>query len=105
VGSVFGVVFVTDQLIGARAGSRLFPWLHANPLTLNYTYRGLWGTIACIITLFAVSSFTRKTDPAKLEQLTINWRGQPERFRGIFDWRLQLAILFVTTVALYCLLW
>ena len=105
VGSVFGVVFVIDQLIGAGAGSRLFPWLHANPLTLNYTYRGLWGTIACIITLFAVSSFTRKTDPAKLEQLTINWRGQAERFRGIFDWRLQLAILFVTTVALYCLLW
>jgi hypothetical protein len=55
--------------------------------------------------LFAVSSFTRKTDPAKLEQLTINWRGQAERFRGIFDWRLQLAILSVITVALYCLLW
>ena len=104
-GIVFSVVFVTDQLIGAEAGSRLFPWLHTGPLTLNYTYRGLWGTIACIITLFAVSSFTRKTDPAKLERLTIDWKGQAERFRGIFDWRLQLAVLSAITVALYWLLW
>jgi SSS family solute:Na+ symporter len=105
VGSILSVVLVTDQLIGAEAGSRLFPWLHTGPLTLNYTYRGLWGTIACITTLFAVSAFTRKTDPAKLERLTIDWKGQAEPFRGIFDWRLQLAVLSAITVALYWLLW
>jgi SSS family solute:Na+ symporter len=105
VGSVFGIVFVTDQLIGPQTGSRLFPLLHASPLTLNYTYRGLWGTLAATITLFAVSSFTRKTDPAKLEKLTINWKGQTERFRGIFDWRLQLAVLTAITFVLYWLLW
>lgn len=105
VGSVFSVLFVTDQLIGPAAGSRLFPLLHANPLVLNYTYRGLWGSIACTITLFAVSAFTKKTDPAKLERLTINWKGQAERFRGIFDWRLQLAALTLITAVLYWLLW
>jgi SSS family solute:Na+ symporter len=105
VGSVFGIAFVTDQLIGPRAGSRLFPLLHGGPLTLNYAYRGLWGTLAATVTLFAVSSFTRKTDPAKLERLTINWKAQAERFRGIFDWRLQLAVLTATTVVLYWILW
>jgi SSS family solute:Na+ symporter len=105
VGSVFSVLFVTDQLIGPVAGSRLFPLLHSSPLILNYTYRGLWGSIACTITLFAVSAFTKKTDPAKLERLTINWKGQAERFRGIFDWRLQLAVLTMMTAVLYWLLW
>jgi solute:Na+ symporter, SSS family len=105
VGSVFSIIFVTDQLIGPQAGSRLFPLLHASPLTLNYTYRGLWGSLVGVITLFAVSALTKKTDPARLEQLTINWRGQPEHFRGIFDWRLQLAILTAITVVLYRFLW
>jgi len=105
VGSVFSIVFVTDQLIGAQAGSRLFPLLHSSPLTINYTYRGLAGSIAGIITLFAVSAVTRKTDPAQLERLTIDWKGQAERFRGIFDWRLQLAVLTAITVALYWFLW
>jgi solute:Na+ symporter, SSS family len=105
VGSGFGMVFFTDQLIGPQAGSRLFPLLHANPLTLNYTYRGLWGTLAALITLFAVSAVTKKTDPAKLDRLAINWKGQTERFRGIFDWRLQLGMLTAITVLLYWLLW
>jgi solute:Na+ symporter, SSS family len=105
VGFVFSIVFVTDQLLGPQAGSRLFPLLHASPLTLNYTYRGLWGSIAGVITLFVVSSFTKKTDPAKLERLTIDWKGQAERFQGIFDWRLQLAALTAITVILYWRLW
>lgn len=105
VGLVFSIVFVTDQLAGAHAGSVLFPFLHANPLTLNYTYRGLWGSIISTITLFTVSAFTKKTDPAKLDRLTINWKGQAERFRGIFDWRLQLAVLTAITVVLYWILW
>jgi solute:Na+ symporter, SSS family len=104
VGIVFCGVFVTDQLLGVETGARLFPWLHTN-LTLNYTYRGLWGTIACIITMFAVSSFTKKTDPAKLKKLTVDWKGQRERFRGVFDWRLQLAVLSAITVLLYWMLW
>src|ERR1017187_951465 len=104
VGIVFCVIFVTDQLIGVQAGARLFPWLH-HSLTLNYTYRGLWGTIACIITMFAVSSFTKKTDPEKLEKLTVDWKGQKERFRGVFDWRSQLTVLSAITVLLYWLLW
>jgi SSS family solute:Na+ symporter len=101
VGSVFSVVFVTDELIGRHAGSRLFPILHAGPLTSNYTYRGLWGSIVGTITLFAVSAFTKKTDPEKLERLTINWKSQAERFRWILDWRLQLAVLTVITAILY----
>ena len=104
VGSLFCIVFVTDQLIGPEAGSRFFPLLHASPLTLNYTYRGLWGSLAGVITLFAVSAFTKKTDPEKVDRLTINWKGQAERFRGIFDWRLQLAVLTAITAALYWML-
>jgi solute:Na+ symporter, SSS family len=96
------MVFVTDELVGPHAGSRLFPFLHANALTLNYTYCGLWGTIAGTTTLFAMSAFTKKTAPEKLERLTISWKDQAERFRGIFRWRLQLAVLTVTTALLYC---
>lgn len=104
VGCGLAAVFVTDQLIGASEGSRLFPWLHTD-LTLNYTYRGLWGTIACVVVLFAVSAFTKKTDPAKLKELTVSWRGQPEPFRGVKDWRLQLAVLSAVTVLLYRFVW
>ena len=92
---------MTDQLIGVHTGSRLFPFLHSSPLTLNYTYRGLWGSIAGTITLFAVSAFTKKTDPEKLARLTIDWKGKVEQFRGILDWRLQLATLTVITALLY----
>ena len=53
VGSVFCAVFVADELIGRQAGARLFPFLHTYPLATNYTYRGLWGSIAATITLFA----------------------------------------------------
>jgi len=76
--------------VGRQAGDRLFPLLHAGPLKLNYTYRGLWGTLAGVITLFALSSVPQKTDPAKLKRLKIHWKNRSERFRGIFDWRLQL---------------
>jgi solute:Na+ symporter, SSS family len=104
VGSMFCIIFVTDEWIGVHTGSRLFPFLHSSPLLANYTYRGLWGSLAGTITLFAVSAFTKKTDPEKLERLTINWRSQAERFRGIFDWRLQLAVLTAITAAVYWLL-
>ena len=55
--------------------------------------------------MFIVSSFTRKTDPAALEKLTVSWKIKNEPFRGILDWRLQLAILSVVTAAIYWILW
>jgi hypothetical protein len=54
--------------------------------------------------MFAVSSFTKKTDPAVLNELTVSWRLKPESFRGIFDWRLQLAVLSAVTILLYWVL-
>lgn len=104
VGCILAGVFVTDQLMGPVHASHLFSWLHTK-LTLNYTYRGLWGTVIATCVLFGVSSFTKKTDPAKLEELTIRWKGRLEAFRGVFDWRLQLAVLSVVTVLLYWLVW
>jgi SSS family solute:Na+ symporter len=104
VGSVFSLLFVIDQFVGPQVGSRLFPLMHISPLTLNYTYRGLWASIASVIVLFAVSAFTKKTDPDTLDRFTVNWRGLMERFRGITDWRLQLAVLTAITFALYWVL-
>jgi SSS family solute:Na+ symporter len=103
-GSVLAAVFVSDQLIGAPTGSHVFPWLHRD-LTLNYTYRGLWGTVAATITLFAVSAFTKPRQLRDLENLTVDWKAPGEAFRGIFDWRLQLAILAIATIALYAWVW
>lgn len=104
VGCTLAALFVTDQLMGIAQASRLFPWLHTK-LTLNYTYRGLWGTIVGVVVLFGVSSFTKKTDPAKLERLTVSWKGTTDPFRGLTDWRLQLAVLSAITVLLYWLVW
>lgn len=103
LGCVLAAIFVTDQLIGPARGANLFPWLHTK-LTLNYSYRGLWGTIACVFVLFLVSSFTKKTDPAALDQLTVSWRYKPEPYRGLKDWRLQLAVLTMITIVLYWVL-
>lgn len=103
LGCCLATIFVTDQLIGPQRGAALFPWLHTK-LTLNYSYRGLWGTMACVAVLFLVSSLTEKTDPAALDQLTVSWKLQRERFRGLFDWRLQLAALTAATIALYWIL-
>lgn len=103
LGCALAAIFVTDQLIGPVRGANLFPWLHTK-LTLNYSYRGLWGTMACVLVLFLVSSFTKKTDAAALEQLTVSWRYKPEPYRGVRDWRLQLAVLTMVTFVLYWVL-
>ncbi len=103
-GALLAAIFVTDQLMRAGEGARLLPWLHTK-LTLNYTYRGLWGSIIITIVLLAVSAFTTKTDPARLENLTIKWGGPAERFRGLSDWRLHLAVLSLATVVVYKWLW
>jgi SSS family solute:Na+ symporter len=104
VGVVLATVFVTDQLIGPDAGARLFPWLHKT-LTLNYTYRGFWGTLCVIAVLLLVSEVTEKTSPKQLDKTTIDWGGKIESFQGLRDWRLQLAGLSVITVAAYWLMW
>jgi SSS family solute:Na+ symporter len=103
-GMILATFFVADQLMPAGEGARLFPWLHTK-LTLNYTYRGLWGTIVIMVILFVVSALTQKADPARLEKITIEWGGRLERFRGISDWRLHLALLGIATVLVYRWLW
>jgi solute:Na+ symporter, SSS family len=89
---------------GIEAGERWFAWLHY-PLTLNYTWRGAWGTILITLVLFVVSAVTKKTDPEKLAQTTIEWGGPWEPFRGLADWRLQLAVLLAITALAYGWLW
>jgi solute:Na+ symporter, SSS family len=103
-GVVLAAIFVADQLMPAAEGVRLLPWLHTK-LTLNYTYRGLWGTIAITLVLFAVSLFTQRPDAAALEKVTIKWGGGWERFSGLSDWRLHLAVLSALTVVVYRWLW
>ena len=69
--------------------------------TLNYTYRGLWGTLIVTAVLFAVSAVTAKTEPERLERTTVDWRAKRDAFRGVTDWRLQWWGLAVVTVLLY----
>jgi len=104
-GLAISALFVTDALLPDKAVARqLFPFLH-HPITENYTYRGLWGTVVITIVLFALSAFTTKTDPAKLELTTIRWGGKIEPFQGLTDWRLHLAALGAITVLAYWWLW
>jgi len=104
IGVLLSALFVFDELIGEETGSRLFPWLHTT-LTLNYTFRGLWGTLIIIFVLFAVSAFTEKTDPEKLRKTTVDWSKKPDPFMGLKDWRLHFAALSVITILLYAWLW
>lgn len=100
VGIILATIFVIDQLIGPESGKELFPFLH-HKLTLNFGYRGLWAEILITGVLFAVSAFTEKTAPEKLEKTTINYSKGVARFEGITDWRLHLAILSAMTIFLY----
>jgi SSS family solute:Na+ symporter len=103
-GGALAALFVWDQLIGESAGKLMFPWLHTK-FTLNYTYRGLWGTLLVVAILFAVSVFTARAAPETLQKLTVDWNTAPEKLRGITDWRVQLTVLVVVTIALYAWLW
>jgi SSS family solute:Na+ symporter len=104
-GIAISALFVTDALLPSKvAAQQLFPLLHYR-ITENYTYRGFWGTLVITIILFAVSAFTRKTDPAKLELTTIHWGGRLEPYQGLSDWRLHLAVLGAITVVAYWWLW
>lgn len=100
VGVLLSTLFVVDQFIGAEAGQKLFPFLHYK-LTLNFGYRGLWATIFSTMVLFAVSAFTKKTAPEKLEKTTIDYSKRIESFTGLSDWRLHLAVLSLITIILY----
>ncbi|MGD0755257.1 MAG: sodium/solute symporter [Bacteroidales bacterium] len=100
VGIILATIFVTDQLIGPETGRAIFPFLH-HKLTLNFGYRGLWAEIVITGVLFAVSAFTEKTSPEKLEKTTINYSKGVARFEGITDWRLHLTILSIVTVLIY----
>jgi SSS family solute:Na+ symporter len=104
-GIAFSALFVIDALLPNRTlAARVFPPLHY-PLTENYTYRGLWGSLLITLILFAVSAFTKRTDPAKLEQTTVNWSGTVEPFQGLSDWRLHLLGIAVLTALAYWWLW
>ncbi len=99
-GIVLSTIFVIDQFSGPEAGQKLFPFLHYK-LTLNFGYRGLWATFLITAILFGVSAFTEKTAPEKLVRTTVDYSKVPEKFAGITDWRLHLAILSVITISLY----
>ena len=104
VGIVLATLFVTDQLMGEKAGMLAFPFLH-HDLTLNYTYRGLWGTLLIVSTLFGISYLTAPPEPEQIATTTVNWGEKWQSFQGITDWRLHLAVLGVVTVLLYWWLW
>jgi solute:Na+ symporter, SSS family len=104
IGIALAAIFVADQLMGVAAGERLFPWLHTK-LTLNYTYRGLWGTGIITAVLFLVSAFTKKSSAEQLAGTTVDWGGAFEPFQGLSDWRLHWAALGAATIGLYAWLW
>ncbi len=107
VGLVLSGMYMADTYqvyLGVEKGQQWFRWLHL-PLTTNYTWRGAWGTLLITLVLFLVSAFTKKTDPDKLARTTIAWSGRWEPFRGLADWRLQLAVLVAATALAYGWLW
>jgi len=103
-GVLLATVFVIDQLLGPEAGRELFPFLHYK-LTLNFGYRGLWGTILIIGVLFGVSGFTSKTSHDKLEKTTIDWNQKLQPIRKLNDWRLIWILLALMTLVIYFWLW
>jgi SSS family solute:Na+ symporter len=102
-GSLLAALFVTDQLLGSK-GAQWFPWLHLK-LTLNYTYRGLWGTLVSIAVLFLASSFTKAPAASDIRRLTVDWGAPIQPFEGLSDWRLSLAALVLVTIGIYAWLW
>lgn len=99
-GVIIATVFVIDQFLGPETGEKIFPILHYK-YTLNFGFRGLWAEILITGILFLVSAFTPKTAPEKLKKTTINYSKRIEKFKGITDWRLHLALLSALTIFLY----
>jgi len=102
-GTMLASLFVTDQLMGTKS-AQLFPFLHMK-LTLNYAYRGLWGTLITIAVLFIVSYRTKAPEPAKVKGLTMDWSSPSAPFEGLSDWRLHWGLISLSTVAVYVWLW
>ena len=100
VGIILSTIFVIDQFIGIEAGEQFFPFLHYD-LTLNFGYRGLWATLFITGILFLISAYTKKTAHEKLVKTTIDYSKKLEKFSGLSDWRLHLAILSLLTIILY----
>ena len=103
-GIILATIFVIDQLVGPDTGRQLFPLLH-HKLTLNFGYRGLWGTLVIIAVLFIVSAFTSKTDDTKLKKTTIDWKNKIQPILKLSDWRLQWILLAIATILIYYWLW
>jgi len=103
-GVILATIFVIDQLVGPETGKEIFPFLH-HKLTLNFGYRGLWGTFLIIIVLFGVSFFTPKSEPSKLNKTTINWKKKVQAINSITDWRIYWLILAIITIVIYIWLW
>jgi len=102
-GTLLATLFVADQLLGG-AGAHLFPFLHLK-LTLNYAYRGLWGTLITIAVLFVVSHMTQAPQPDKISGLTVDWKSRATPLEGWSDWRLHWSALAAATIAIYAWLW
>jgi solute:Na+ symporter, SSS family len=101
---VFLIDCFVEVLVSPVSAKAYFPWLHY-PLTGNYSFRGAWETLIVISILFLVSTFTKKTDSAKLDKTTIDWNAPREPFRGLADWRLQFAVLMAVTAGAYWWFW
>ncbi len=101
VGSVLAAFFVTDEIMGLPRAAQAFPFLHSHSLLVNYSYRGLWGTILVALTLFLVSYLTSPPKPEQVATTTVQWGQKWEAFGGITDWRLHLIVLVAVTVVLY----
>jgi len=99
-GIVLATIFVIDQVVAPETAKELFPILH-HKLTFNFGYRGLYAEILITALLFAVSAFTEKTSPEKLEKTTINYSTGISKFEGITDWRLHWGVLASITLFLY----
>ena len=99
-GVILSAIFVIDQLLAPATAKVVFPLLHF-PLTTNFGYRGLWAEMLITGLLFAVSAFTEKTAPDKLEKTTINYSKGISKFEGITDWRLHWGVLASITLFLY----
>jgi len=104
-GIFIAAVFVTDQLLGPASGSRAFPFLH-HTLTLNYTYRGMWGTLVITAVLFGVSYLTAPpTRRADRRDGRLRGAGSARRSWASPTGGLHWWVLAAITVFLYAWLW
>lgn len=73
-------LLLAAALFASLIAATLWVMNSGSPLAARDFVLYLWGTIAAMITLFAVSSATKKNDAAKLERLTIGWKARQSGF-------------------------